>query len=344
MKKRIRYFDLLRVISFACIVYYHMVVQMHFSDYWTIDFVEPYFENANMHIATLAVAIFFMLSGAALMYTSQDDFQIGTFYRKRFKRLLVPFYVTNVLYVAARLVQSGGQIESILPPDVPKWRLIFTLLGLDEWVSMHGVKTFSVGIGEWFLGALLILYVLFPLLRMLVLRKPWITLAAAAVVWLVLLWTDPFPVNPYMNLFFKGFEFLLGMYLGIYWEKVRAGWLFVTVPVMLFFFFSPVRIPVNGTLKITVLAVSCFITFSFFERLPDRFEMRPVRILSGVSYEIFLVHHLVIYAVFAVFPPTSGQPATFARTFALQLVGMTAAGLVVKFISGWILSHGRNRA
>ena len=61
MKQRIRYFDLLRVVSFLSIIYYHMIVQMHLDGYWDVYFVVPLFANKNMHVATLAVAVFLLL-------------------------------------------------------------------------------------------------------------------------------------------------------------------------------------------------------------------------------------------------------------------------------------------
>ena len=56
--KRIRYFDLLRCISFCFIIFYHMISQLYFSGLFTLDKVLPFYENDNMNIAMLGVAVF----------------------------------------------------------------------------------------------------------------------------------------------------------------------------------------------------------------------------------------------------------------------------------------------
>ena len=347
MKQRIRYFDLLRVLSFVSIIYYHMVVEMHLAGYWDADFADSLCSNKNMHIATLAVAIFFMLSGAALIVSGPPArnteargpaFKVLEFYKKRFLRLLIPYYVANVLYILLYFAAHHGTLDGLFGENIPKWRAVFTLLGLDQWILMHGHGVYTTGIGEWFLGALLILYLLFPLLRYLVLKAPGFTLAAATAVYLVLAIWDPFSVVSYMNLFFKGYEFLLGMYLGLYWKKLPRPCAVISLAVMLMFFFAPVTLPVGDPFRITVLALACFIGFSWTEQIPERYMPRFIRIISGVSYEIFLVHHLVICKILERFPPGWGSVPARVRTFALQLIVMTAAGLAVKYISSAIIA------
>lgn len=164
--KRIRYFDLLRCISFCFIIFYHMISQLYFSRLFTLDKVLPFYENDNMNIAMLGVAVFFILSGAGLAYSTGENFDIRRFYKKRFIRILIPFYITYISYFIYK-AGTTGSFTSFFPPETSAWKIIFTFFGMDEWISQHGIHTFSLGIGEWFLGALIILYLLFPLLRFL---------------------------------------------------------------------------------------------------------------------------------------------------------------------------------
>ena len=46
--------------------------------------------------------------------------------------------------------------------DIPRWRVIFSLLGLDGYLTPVTVTFYKIG--EWFLGVILILYLVFPLL------------------------------------------------------------------------------------------------------------------------------------------------------------------------------------
>jgi len=46
--------------------------------------------------------VFFMLSGASLSYTAKENFSLAKYYKKRFLRILIPFYI---LYIVCRIRQ-----------------------------------------------------------------------------------------------------------------------------------------------------------------------------------------------------------------------------------------------
>jgi len=104
--KRIKHFDVVRVICFILIIYYHMIAQLPANGICTYVDIWPFVANANMQMGTFAVAVFFMISGASLIYTTKDKFQLGKFYLKRYIRLLIPFYVVTFLYY---IVNEGRQ-------------------------------------------------------------------------------------------------------------------------------------------------------------------------------------------------------------------------------------------
>ena len=81
--KRIRYFDLLRCISFCFIIFYHMISQLYFSRLFPLDKVLPFYENDNMNIAMLGVAVFSILSGAGLAYSTGENFDIRRLLQKK---------------------------------------------------------------------------------------------------------------------------------------------------------------------------------------------------------------------------------------------------------------------
>lgn len=151
--KRIRYFDLLRCTCFCFIIFYHLLFQLYLSGICPVERLNPLFSNSNMHLATLGVAVFFMLSGASLSYTAKENFSLAKYYKKRFLRILIPFYILYIVYFLFLLFQSHS-VHNIFPEGIPAWRIVFTFLGMDSWVSMHGISTFSLTIGEWFLGCL----------------------------------------------------------------------------------------------------------------------------------------------------------------------------------------------
>ena len=77
--ERYRYYDLIRVISLGLIVLYHMLVYLYSSGVYTFGEVAVYFQNPNMHIATLSVSVFFILSGAGLITSADKSYSVKSF-------------------------------------------------------------------------------------------------------------------------------------------------------------------------------------------------------------------------------------------------------------------------
>lgn len=144
--RRIYYYDFLRIICTVFIVYYHMLIQLTISGICSEDTVCPFYSNGNMHIATLAV--FFMLSGACLTCGSMGHFSVGKYYVRRAGRIFIPYYIASALACIVRAVK-GHSLSAIIPEGMPKWRILYSFLGLDAWVAMHGFQTLELPIGEW---------------------------------------------------------------------------------------------------------------------------------------------------------------------------------------------------
>lgn len=335
-KNRIKHFDVVRVICFILIIYYHMIAQLPVNGICSHEAIYPYVANANMQIGTFAVAVFFIISGASLMYTTKDKLQMGRFYLKRYIRLLIPFYVVTFMYYIVNVIRVRD-FAGVYTGGIPVWRWIFTVLGIDEWVSMHGIVTFSRGIGEWFLGALVILSLVFPLLRYLMLKNTKIFMACVIVVYLVVIYNYQSSVLIYMNLLVKGFDFILGMWYGLYWDKISSKLKLLAIPVFFFFLFYPNEIEMNQALKILIPAFSFLMVFSLLENKLQECKITVVKILSAFSYELFLVHHLVIYAVTPYQPDFMNDFYDFAKLFVKELIMITIAAIVVKIVSDQII-------
>lgn len=334
--KKIRYYDLLRIISFCFIIFYHMMIQLQISGIYPPEKVSRFFMNDNMHIATLAVAVFFMLSGACLAYTTKDNFSIKEFYKKRFLKTLIPFYMVSLAYYVFKAI-SYHSLVNMYANKIPAWRIIYTLLGLDGWIDMHYIPTFTLGVGEWFLGALLILYLVFPLLRYLMTKYKVLFLCIATCIYIYVAYNYTSVVPIHMNLILKGYEFILGMYLGSYLNSVHSKWMVLSVPVVVFFFTSNTALNCNTALKITILALAFFISFSYLENILCKWKLKGLDLLSGLSYELFLVHHIVIYEI----TPRTSEYVTSKLSvlvlFIVQLLLMVILALLLKWISSKLI-------
>ncbi len=336
--KRIRYYDILRIMSTAFVIWYHLVIQLAVDGIAPQSALDPFYSNANIHLATLAVSVFFMLSGACQMVSSKENFHLGNYYKKRFLTLLIPFYVTYLLYLVFTALRHPETIAFFR--TLPKKRIIYTLLGMDEWISMHGTPTFSLHIGEWFLGCLMVLTILFPAFRLLMLKKRHLFMAAATICFVILSTKyDAFctrfsiavPWN--MSFFLKGYEYLLGMYLALELPRLPRFLRWAAAAAALVFFISPFRIPGSEALKTTIFALCFFIAFSLSESLLQKENGQFLAKLSSFTYPLFLVHHIVIYEITPAAKPYLAGSGSIAILFLVELAVMTGLALLVQYLS-----------
>lgn len=293
-KRRFMSLDVIRFIAFAFIIYYHYFFNLEVTGLYQLTL--PYF-NDNMHIATLGVALFFMVSGFGLMLSAENRWNGALeFYKKRVTRIILPFYITWIGFFFYKFIMAKGWP---FPANIPLTRIIFTVLGMDEYFLMLGVGTFSLGIGEWFLGCLMFMYLIFPFLRFAMKKNPHIFFATSTVIWLVLVFWNPFKVVPHMNFCYKLYEFIIGMYLTQIVQELDKRILIVTVPIIAVFLMFPEPFVIPSAMGITLFSVAVFLAFfglePYIAKVPklDYF----MKVFSKYSFEIYLVHHLVIYEV-----------------------------------------------
>ena len=91
----------MRVMAFLFIIVYHFMVELEQKGNYSFDNSLVYYSNSNLHIAIIGVSLFFMISGAGLMLSSMRKWEIKDFYKRRFTKLLIPFYVVELFTFVA---------------------------------------------------------------------------------------------------------------------------------------------------------------------------------------------------------------------------------------------------
>ena len=115
------------------------------------------YPTANSGWGFMFVTSFFCISGTVFYYNYPVVASKKLFYFKRWRAILLPYYICY-LYFYTRFV---FQFKSLFWHG--HWsRLIFTIFGLDGYFS-YKYKTYSI-IGDWFLGAIIIIYSIYPFL------------------------------------------------------------------------------------------------------------------------------------------------------------------------------------
>lgn len=94
MKQRVKFIDYLRVSAMFCVVFLHAsatLLRQNINLSWQID-------NILTSIATIAVPIFFMISGAMLLSRNNVD-NLSILYRKRLPKLCIPFVIWSIISI-----------------------------------------------------------------------------------------------------------------------------------------------------------------------------------------------------------------------------------------------------
>ena len=104
----------------------------------------------------VGLAWFFLLSGAALCLQWQGRFDARRYFVGRAAATYPAFWLGfGALFLYGEVLHGNNA-------DIPRWRVMFSVLGLDGYLAPVTVTFYKIG--EWFLGVILILYLVFPLL------------------------------------------------------------------------------------------------------------------------------------------------------------------------------------
>lgn len=268
--------------------------------------------TVNSRWGVAVVYVFFMISGAALFrrYRERGSFSLISYYKRRITSLYPLFYIAYVLgFMYVFWVR--GSMYSYVPTSAFLW----TLLGLDGYLNSI-VPTFTM-VGEWFLGAIIIVYALFPLVYHAVMKRDGGMDMRRSLTLMALLSAGTLAVyifhplklieikaDPVVDISF----FLLGAciseFLGerLVYGSLRAPGLMISGLMLVLWCF--VKLPFRADLMKdgvplyildSVMAVCIFVFLiavsGYLERL-SRFR-RLITKAAGYTYGVFLIHHLV---------------------------------------------------
>lgn len=107
-----RYKGELMGISIFWIVVFHLIGQKLLK-------LPPYLTGLSgiLYHGNLGVDIFLLLSGMGLYYSCKKNFEVGLFYKKRIKRIFVPYLFISIGYWILRYIRSGhgdGKFSGLL--------------------------------------------------------------------------------------------------------------------------------------------------------------------------------------------------------------------------------------
>ena len=298
-KDRIIALDILKVICIFIVFIYHFYMDIDYvHNMYELNTIRDIIIRPNMHFALIACALFMMVSGATLKLNYNGN--IKEFYKKRLLRILVPFYIAYFIAFCFKCANLNS--THIFDPSIPKINIMYTIFGMDEYMMSGGVPTFTLGVGEWFLGCIMICYFLFPLIYYLDKKFSYVLFIAFTIYYLFVNFkyeSFNYIMPQHFTILCQIYHFYLGIYLMdmIFIEKTNRLFVMLMCVIVFFSYASLTKYDIIDNFKTTIVVLSIFIIFLKFENIFKRFNIFKTisNISSSLSFEFFLIHHIVIY-------------------------------------------------
>lgn len=150
-RKKIESLDFVRALSVLFIIIFHYAAVILYDKKMDVNisrYIFPFFGG-------LGVSFFIIISGGGIYNSIKSNFNLSDFYKRRFLSIFPSYYIAYFITAVVLFVFSG---RVIFQGDFLK--IFWTLLGLDGFLSQR-VQTFYL-IGEWFVGFIILMYVIFP--------------------------------------------------------------------------------------------------------------------------------------------------------------------------------------
>ncbi|MBR1813663.1 MAG: acyltransferase [Lachnospiraceae bacterium] len=287
--RRVFSYDFVRCLCMLGIVWFHFYQVFQGP-------AEVYITGPNSTLGRQAVTVFFILSGvmsgrSAKQKDSQEPLfrKAWDYYKKRWWAIFPAFYLA---YLMAMVILQAGPGLLLTP------RILFTLLGIDGYLAEGGVAT-SYLIGEWFLGCLILLYIATTFLLQAIKKHPlWAGICALLIYGTVLLLPSYIRMTE-TSVLIRGFDYIVGIYLGLYLQNMK--WQLALPSLILWPVLWLIPLPLPGSLTDSLLGLSSYFVMLYIGELLDgtnpllRLIQLPVRFLAARSYEVFLLHHVILY-------------------------------------------------
>lgn len=285
--------DFIRAVCALGIVLYHYSIHIEDAGLRVV------FQLWQIEWSDVIVTIFFMLSGAVLYYNYPVLASLKSFYYKRWKSVFPFFYMIFIPKFLINVIRYKSFFYLGSP-----FGLLLSLLGVDGYFSYRFESYYMMG--EWFLGAIILLYVLYPAVLWLFQKSSLLTTALTVAGYGFVLYTDIFIIDPLRNLLSCLMCFELGMFFMKYRKllsgKAACGISMVFVIIVcasekIYPFYPVTRYHLTGIF----LFVAFFTLGDYIMKIP---YVSPVLSeISSISFPVFLVHHLVIMHAVGVYMP-----------------------------------------
>lgn len=285
--ERLFYLDFVRAIAVF------LIILTHYNAVFVFGNNPPLYEKCllfempfGIYIGNLGVSLFLIISGAALMYVYENKLYLKEFFIKRFWAIFPMFWLA---YLVAVLPKIG--VWKNLGFEIPSWRIILTIIGMDGYLSEYGANFYVLG--EWFLGFIILFYILFPLFR-------WLMNKSQILTWIIVFALYLLSVRFYNgNLAISKVIFvrLPELCFGMYFVKNRksVNWYTALIAMIVLAVNSILKPDIHDSIQTTYIGIAFFLVLVFLANyIHNKKFTKLCGFICKYSYAVFLVHHVII--------------------------------------------------
>lgn len=309
-----------RVLATIGIIFFHFFYDSKCS-------TKLLFQTETSFFGYIWVTCFFVISGAVLYYNYPKNFSLKTFYFKRWKSIFPIFYLSwlfwyTVVAISRKTLFWGGN----------PLKLILSFLGIDGYFYYIIPNYYLVG--EWFLGAIIFLYILYPFLCRFINKN----ILVIPIV-LLLVYIDAYKTKFIINYdILRPFIYITLFYLGMITIKYKNLFFnnkitgLTSLILFLYLCFVKVDLP-------CIEQIHGFFLFIVLVQIGNyimNFSVNSVfNFLDKISFPIFLFHHQVINVFFKFYNPSDIKYAVL--TLILVIITTIICAKIMQEITNFIL-------
>ena len=249
-----------------------------------------------IRIGNMGVDVFLFLSAIGLSYSVEKN-KISTFYKNRFSRLIIPFFVLSLPFYIWKDF-FANQISAITP-------LVFLtdITSLSFWIKDYYEL--------WYISFIVLMYALFPCLYKLYKKNSnyILLLIAISVLAEIVLWRMKVSVYTDLEIAMSRVPiFLLGIFVSDFVKKdIKISNISVVISALLFAVAFVIRTKISMPVLFTryiygIMAVCLIIASGFvFDFITTKKGLKPILKISefagDISLEIYIIHALIIRVI-----------------------------------------------
>lgn len=285
--KRYIFLDLIRIVAMVFVFLHHLRFHFIESGLYPINNLWP-----EWLFGDLGVSLFIFLSGIGLTISSiQKGLDLKSFYSRRFLRIYPLYWISFSITLMFFYIKNGGYLSLD--------KFLFSLTGFNAYLESF-YRTNSYIFVDWFIGLIVILYIIYPFLFYAYKKNKYIFMLLTLIVSSFSLII--FPSNMYMRFVQNRlFEFSLGILFAeiVLLDNIKIYITLLIMGLSILYVFNLFRF--NAGFIIIIQFCMYDIAFLSFFYIATSFLIKNhnffgtiILSLSSVSYAFFLIHHTLI--------------------------------------------------